>query len=120
MKKKILIIDDEPDILKVTFARLKVSGYDVITAASAEEGFKLIGKDKPDLILLDLILPGMQGEDLCKVVKSDKELSKIPVLLFTATVDDIYIKAKLSCADDYILKPFDPDELLAKIKKLIK
>lgn len=120
MSKKILIIDDEPDILKVTLARLKVSGYNVLTAVNAEEGFKLIEKNKPDLILLDLVLPGMQGEDLCKVVKNDKELSRIPVLLFTATVDDINVKAKLSYADDYILKPFDPDELLLKIKKLIK
>lgn len=120
MSKKILVIDDEQDILKVTFARLNASGYQVSTASSAEEGFKLLEKDKPDLILLDLLLPGMQGEDLCKVLKKDNGLKQIPIILFTASVDDVNAKTQLSCADDYILKPFEPDELLAKIKRLIK
>ncbi|MFA4889352.1 MAG: response regulator, partial [Candidatus Omnitrophota bacterium] len=73
----------------------------------------------PDLILLDLLLPGIQGEEICKKLKCDDRLKTIPVILFTASASDVSKVAKEVGADDYIMKPFEPEELLGKLKKFI-
>lgn len=97
---------------------LEKSGYEVAHALTAEHAFVLLQKDPPDLVLLDLLLPGMQGEDLCKKIKSDDRLKNIPVILFTAISDNIQRIAREVGAQDYVKKPFDIAELLAKVKKL--
>jgi len=117
MAKKILIVDDEPDLLKVTVTRLETSGYEVLQAVSSEGALEVLKKNKPDLILLDLLLPDMQGDTLCKQLKSDKALKDIPIVLFTASIVRVPEKVKEMGADDYILKPFEPEDLLFKIKK---
>ena len=119
MTNKILLIEDELDLVEVTKMRLKNSGYEVISALSGEEAFTLLQKDIPDLILLDLLLPGMRGEEVCKKLKCDDRLKTIPVILFTASASDMPKVAKEIGADDYIMKPFEPEELLGKIKKFI-
>jgi CheY-like chemotaxis protein len=119
MRKKILIVDDELELLEVTATRLETSGFKVVKAASSEEALKKLRKAKPDLILLDLLLPEMQGEDLCRKLKSSAAYRKIPVILFTASAVRIDEKSKETGADDYILKPFEPEDLLFKIKKYI-
>jgi DNA-binding response OmpR family regulator len=119
MKKSILVIDDDADILELAKIRLKHAGYDVLTALTAEEGLKILKKQMPDLILLDLLLPGMRGEEFCKIVKKDRKTKKIPVIIFTASVTAISKTMLEISADDYVLKPFDPQELLLKIQKLI-
>lgn len=119
MAKKILIIDDELDIVAVTKRRLKSAGYEVMTVETAEEALVYLQKDTSDLILLDLLLPKMQGEEACKKIKSDDSLKRIPVILFTASANDIPKVAREIGADDYIMKPFEPEGLLSKVKKFI-
>lgn len=119
MANRILLIDDELDLAEVTKMRLKNSGYEVINASSAEEAFEFMKNNVPDLILLDLLLPGIQGEEVCKQLKSNDRLKKIPVILFTASASDIPKVTKEIAADDYVMKPFEPEELLNKIKRFI-
>lgn len=120
MAKKIMLVDDEPGIITVTIARLESSGYEVLAVRDSEEALEMLKKEaKPDLILLDLLLPNMQGEELCKKLKSDPKFRHIPIILFTAKVIRDPAGAERIGADDYILKPFDADELLFKIKKFI-
>jgi len=123
MAKKILVIDDEGDLLNLTRTRLEASGYDVSTLDSGNQAVEFVRREKPDLILLDMMMPGKNGCDVCKELKADKTTSDIPVILFTAQYpEEEYIKANSEeiGADDYILKPFDAQTLLAKIKFLIK
>lgn len=119
MAKTILVVDDELDILALAIARLEASGYGVLQATNSEEALDILGRTKPDLILLDLLLPRMQGDELCKKLKSDPKLKDIPILLFTASTIRVPSKYKEMGANDYILKPFEPDELLYKIKRLL-
>lgn len=119
MAKRILIVDDEPDILKIAVFRLKKSGYEILTAIDGQGGLDSAKKDTPDLILLDLILPRMTGDEVCRRIKADDKLRHIPVILFTASIVEIQEKLKDSGAEDYLIKPFEPEELLEKIRKFI-
>lgn len=119
MAKKILLVDDEIDLLAVTKARLENAGYKTFTAESAEDALAHLQEDIPDLILLDLLLPHMQGDEFCKNIRTDLALRQIPVILFTASASNIPKIAEEIGADDYIMKPFEPAELLKKIRKLI-
>ena len=119
MTNKILLIEDELDLAEVAKMRLKNSGYEVAHVIDGEKAFALLQKDIPDLILLDLLLPGMQGEEICKKLKCDDRLKTIPVVLFTASASDIPKVAREVGADDYIMKPFESEELLGKVKKFI-
>lgn len=118
--KCVLLVDDEPDILKTVVFRLKKAGYQVITAEDGKAGLELARKERPDLILLDLRLPVMDGCDVCQRLKSDDNFKKIPVIFLTASVvDKITDKIKEFGAEDYIIKPFETEELLNKIRKYI-
>jgi DNA-binding response OmpR family regulator len=121
MAKKILIIEDEKDIMDLVVIRLKHAGYEVIPAYDAEEGLIYLKKNIPDLIILDLFLPKMQGEEFCKKLQADKQLKKIPVIIFTAGSFDSMPPKKLKdlCAVDCIFKPYTANEMLKKIKKQI-
>ncbi len=120
MAKKILIVDDEIDLLRVTSFRLKNFGYDILTASNGQEALELIEKSPPDLILLDLRIPLVSGYEVCKKIKSDNKLKTIPVIIFTASaVSDLAEKMRDIGADDFIVKPFESQVLLEKIKKLI-
>ena len=120
MAKKILVVDDEPDILKVVIFRLKRAGYDVSTAVDGQGALDLVHKDKPDLMLLDLRLPIIDGTEVAKRVKSDEELKNIPIIILTASSDaSRYKEIEEIKADDFMLKPFNPEELMVKVKKFI-
>ena len=121
MPKTILVVDDEPAIVKVVSFRLKKAGYDVVSAGDGQEGLDLIAKIKPDLILLDLRLPVLDGFQVCQKVKADESLKSIPIIIFTAssTGENIDSRYKEVGADDYLIKPFEPEVLLEKIRKLI-
>ncbi|MDD5108339.1 MAG: response regulator [Candidatus Omnitrophica bacterium] len=119
MAKKILIIDDEPDILRLAAIRLEASGYKLTEATDSEKALKLLEKEIPDLILLDLLLPKMQGGEFCKKLKSDTRFKNIPIVFFTANVTGIADIVKETGAQDYIIKPFEPEELLSTITKFI-
>ncbi len=114
--KKVLIIDDEKLIVKATSLVVKLSGYQVISALDGETGLEVVKEEKPDLILLDIMMPGMDGWQVLERLQADEETKKIPVIIFTAKE---YIKGKQKSLDagavDYITKPFEPDELMAAI-----
>lgn len=121
MAKRILIVEDEPDILKVTAFRLKSAGYEIFTVTDGAEAIEFLKKSCPDLIILDLILPVLSGYEVCRYIKSDAKLKDIPVILFTAsTVESLEKKVKEMEADDYIIKPFEPEQLLEMVKRHIK
>ena len=119
MAKKVLIVDDEPDILRAAKVRLISFGYEVITAGDGNNIVNIVQKDMPDLILLDLRLPRMDGDKICAMLKTDDRFKHIPIILFTASVVHAPMKADKLGVDDLIIKPFEPDVLLYKIKKII-
>lgn len=119
MERKILIVDDEPDLLKVVSFRLEKAGYKVLCAITGKEALEMAARERPDLILLDLRLPLLNGLEVCVQLKKSEELKQIPVIIFTASTSHIDEKTKACGADDYIIKPFTPEELSGKIKKLI-
>jgi DNA-binding response OmpR family regulator len=121
MAKKILLVDDEPDLVEMVKMRLEVAGYEAITAYDGQEGLDKARKEKPDLIILDLMLPKMDGYKVCTMLKRDQRYMKIPIILFTARAQESDQKlGKEVGADAYITKPFEPQTLLSKIKELLK
>lgn len=119
MAKRILVVDDEPDILKVVVFRLKKLGYDVATATNGIEAIDSVRENKPDIILLDLRIPVLDGVEVAKRLKSEDETRDIPIIIVTASTHQVVEKAKECNADDYIIKPFVPDELIGKIKNFL-
>jgi CheY-like chemotaxis protein len=118
--KKILIIDDEPQILLLLSNRLKVNGYAVITASSGEEGLEKTEKEMPDLVLLDQVMPAMDGREVLDHLKKDPLTKHIPVLIFTADVKKVKVKeVQMRGAADCLFKPFSPEELLDKVKEVL-
>ena len=118
-RKKILIVDDEPAILIVSRRRLEANGYEVITAESGKEGIEKAVTCEPDLILLDIIMPGLDGYEVCKRLKSSEKTREIPVIIFTASSpqDDSGEKAIEFGAVGYLTKPFESDDLLSIIAR---
>jgi len=120
MPKKIMVIEDELDLLKIITFRIKKSGYEIITATDGNTGIALIEEHRPDLILLDLRIPGIDGWEVCRRIKGHKQLCYIPVILLSASVCEINDETvKQIGAQDYLRKPFEPQSLIEKIKKLI-
>lgn len=121
MKKIILFIEDEPDHIIMIGERLKADGFKFISAMDGEEGLKKAKKEKVDLILLDIVMPKIDGVEVCRQLKQDPGTSKIPVLILTASgVKDIEDKCLNAGADDFLRKPYEPAEFIGKIKALIK
>ena len=120
-KKKILLVDDEEDLRKMLKFRLEAVGYDVKEAADGQEGLDKAKKEKPDLIILDLMLPKIDGYKVCRMLKFDEKYKKIPIILFSARAQekDKMIGKEMG-ADAYITKPFEPEALVGKIKELLK
>ena len=122
-KHKILIIDDEVDLVDLVKLRLEFHNFYVTPLYTSTRAMEVAKREKPNLILLDVMMPDKNGYEVCKELKSDKDTSSIPVILFTAKPQQReYIKKgyKDVGADDYILKPFDPNDLLYKIRQLLK
>ena len=120
MAKRILIVDDEVQLVEMMKMRLEAAGYEIISAYDGQEGFDKAKKDKPDLIILDLMLPKMDGYKVCGLLKNDARYNKIHIIMFTARVqeEDMRLGKDLG-AEEYVTKPFDPKTLLLKIKKLL-
>lgn len=118
---KILVIEDEEHIVELLKFNLENNGYDVVSARDGLEGLDMIRAEKPDLVLLDLMLPKVDGIEVCKVVKLDKEISEIPIIMLTAKGGETDKVLGLEIgADDYITKPFSIRELLARIKVVLR
>jgi two-component system alkaline phosphatase synthesis response regulator PhoP len=122
-KKKILIIDDEEDLVYLMKLRLEFQNYQVVPLNVSTQALEIAKMEKPDLILLDIMMPEKNGYEVCRELKTDKETHHIPVILFTAKpqakerIADLYESVG---ADDYILKDFALDKLMSKIKILLK
>lgn len=120
-KEKILVVDDEEDLLELVRFNLAKEGYRVICAATGEEALELVREERPDMILLDLMLPGIDGWDVCRELKSDAKTARIPIIMITARSEDVDVVTSLELgADDYLSKPFSPRVLLARMKVLFR
>lgn len=120
-QEKILIIDDEEHILELLKFNIKNAGYEVITANNGVDGANISKEEKPDLVLLDLMLPGMDGYDVCKEIKRNKETSNTAIIMLTAKGEELDKILGLELgADDYITKPFSIRELLARVKAVLR
>ena len=120
-KGKILVVDDEEDIVEVISYNLKKEGYQVLTASTGEEALKSIEIEKPNLVLLDLMMPGIDGLDVCRELKKNPEFENIPVVMLSARGDESDIVAGLELgATDYITKPFSHKILIARIKSALR
>ncbi len=125
MTKKILVVDDDPDLVETTCIILKTKNYDVVTAYGGIEGLEKAKTEKPDLIVLDVMMPDKDGYAVCKELKADAALSRIPVLLLTAVVSHIpttrYTQqmGMETEADDFIDKPVEPQVLVERIEALL-
>lgn len=114
MTSKILIVDDEPDILELVQTRLEMSGYETVTAENGEEVPKSFFSDRPDLALLDLEMPGMDGFELCERIR---QMSDVPIIFLIAFGSETHrVKGLHVGADDYIVKPFSKNELVARVE----
>jgi len=118
MRTKIVLVDDEPEILTLVRDYLSREGFTVLTALNGNEGMELIEREKPDLVLLDWMLPGMSGLEMCKHLR---ETSTIPIIMLTAKSEEIDRVLGLEFgADDYIVKPFSLREVAARIKTVLR
>jgi two-component system alkaline phosphatase synthesis response regulator PhoP len=117
----ILIVDDEEDILELVSYNLKKAGYRVSSVTSGEGAIKAARSKLPDLVLLDLMLPGVDGLEVCNTLKRDPRTANVPVVMFTARGEEADIVTGLELgADDYITKPFSPRVMLARIKAVLR
>lgn len=126
MPRKVLMVDDEPDFVEATKMLLEARGFEVIPAYDGEEGLRKAREERPDAIILDVMMPGMDGYQACAKLKADPELRTIPVLLLTAVGSRIsetrYTKemGMRTEAEDYIPKPVDPEELVRRVSALLE
>ncbi len=121
MGKKILLVEDEADLVELMKLRFEANGYSVISAGDGPEGLDKAKREKPDIIILDIMLPKMDGYKVCGLLKRDARYAKIPIILFTAKAQESDRQmGEEAAADMYITKPFDPVVLLAKIRELLK
>ncbi|HLO30337.1 MAG TPA: response regulator transcription factor [Anaerolineales bacterium] len=118
MPKKILLVDDEPEILEICRDYLKASGYEVVTAKDGLQGLASTRREKPDLVVLDLMLPEMDGLDVCRAIRRE---SSVPIIMLTARVEETDKLVGLEIgADDYMTKPFSPRELVARVRVVLR
>ena len=119
-KKRILIVDDEEDILNVLRFRLEANNYEVLSASDGQEGLNKARSEKPDLIILDLMLPKLDGYKVCRMLKFDETYKAIPIIIFTARAQkkDEELGMEMG-VDAYIAKPFESEVLLEKMKELL-
>jgi two-component system phosphate regulon response regulator PhoB len=120
-KENILVVEDEEDILELLNYNLEKEGYRVINATSGEEALKVAKSRLPNLIILDLMLPGIDGLEVCRILKNDPKTAHIAIIMLTAKGEEVDIVTGLELgADDYITKPFSPRILLARIRVLLR
>jgi len=115
---KVLVVDDEPNLLHTLRYNLKQSGYDVVMAATGDEAITVAAHERPDVVILDVMLPGVDGFEVCRRIRSD---SAVPILMLTARTEEVDRIVGLEVgADDYLTKPFSTRELLARVKAMLR
>ena len=121
MSAKVLVVDDEKDLVELVEYNLKKEGYTVLCAGDGVEAQRLLAREAPDLVVLDIMLPGVQGLDVLKWMRKKPETQGIPVILLTAKSDELDRVLGLELgADDYVTKPFSPRELVARVKAVLR
>ncbi|MFZ5906478.1 MAG: response regulator [Nitrospirota bacterium] len=119
--KRILIIEDEADLVELIAYNLKKEGFAVESSSDGDDALKKIRKEPYDLLILDLMLPGIQGMELCRIVRSDPKTARTPIIMLTAKGEEIDRILGLEMgADDYMAKPFSPRELVARVKAVLR
>ena len=119
--ESILVVDDEEDVLELVRYNLDKSGYQVETASSGEEALAKARRKLPDLLILDLMLPGMDGLEVCKKLKNDAKTEGLPIIVLTAKGEETDIVTGLELgADDYVTKPFSPKVLIARVRRILR
>ena len=117
-KQKVLVIDDEANVCELISLYFDKAGYEVFCASNGSEGLEKARQERPDIVILDLMLPGMDGLDVCKEIR---KTSNVPIIMLTARVDEVDRVLGLEIgADDYVTKPFSPRELLARVKAVLR
>jgi DNA-binding response OmpR family regulator len=120
-KKRILVVDDEVDLVETVRFSLDLEGYDVLVAYNGEEALNQARKENPDLILLDLMLPKLDGYKVCRLLKFDERYKHIPILMLTAKIQEKDKATGMETgANEYITKPFEMDELMKKVKNYLR
>jgi len=120
MSKTVLIVDDEPNIVVPIEFLMEQNGYSVLVAGSGEEALEIIAKYKPDLVLLDIMLPGIDGYEVCEIIRLDPELRAMKIIFLTAKGRDVDVaKGMVLGADAYVIKPFSNAEILENVRKLL-
>lgn len=120
-KKRIILIEDEEDIAALIRLQAEISGYKLHVETDGVNGFRAIEREKPDLVILDIMLPGQNGFDVCRKIKSHSELRNIPVIILTAKAEELDVVLGLELgADDYITKPFSPKVLFSRAKAVMR
>jgi phosphate regulon transcriptional regulator PhoB len=121
MSSRVLIVEDEPDIRELVVHHLKREGYQVSVAASGEEALRQVQASPPDLVLLDLMMPAMNGLEVCRRLRQDPLTASLPIVMLTAKGDEVDRVLGLELgADDYVVKPFSPKELLARVRAVLR
>ena len=117
----ILVVDDEPDILELTRYTLSSEGFQVTTAATGNEALSRIARDKPDLVVLDLMLPDQSGVEICKKLRANPTFEQLPIIMLTARSEEVDRVVGFEIgADDYVTKPFSPRELALRIRSVLR
>lgn len=120
-RPKILVVDDEADLLELISYNLSKDGFGVATATDGTEALSAIRKNRFDLIVLDLMLPGIQGMELCRIIRGDPKTEAVPIIMLTAKGEEVDRVLGLEMgADDYVTKPFSPRELIARIRAVLR
>jgi phosphate regulon transcriptional regulator PhoB len=120
-RRQILVVEDEADIRRLVRYNLEQEGYTVLEAADGEEALALAGKQRPHLVVLDLMLPGMNGLEVCRVLRAEERTAELPVLMLTARATEVDKVLGLEIGgDDYVTKPFSPREVVARVKALLR
>lgn len=120
-KQTILVVDDEKDLLDLIEYNLKKEGFEVLKAENGEQGIQTAREEKPDLVLLDIMMPKMDGLEVCDVLREDKDLSRIPIIFLTARSDEkTEVEGLNKGGDDYITKPISTTKLISRIKAVLR
>jgi two-component system alkaline phosphatase synthesis response regulator PhoP len=121
MAQRILVVDDDPQIVRLARSYLEQAGFEVLAAGDGERALHVIRADRPDLIVLDLMLPGRNGLDVAQIIRKDALLAQLPIIMLTARVEDAdRINGFALGADDYMTKPFNPLELVARVQAVLR
>ena len=117
---KVLVVDDDPHVLKLLRVNFELEGYDVITATNGEEALDMVGRDTPDVVVCDVMMPGIDGLEVVRRLRAHPDTAALPLVVVSAKAQRADVRAGLKLgADEYVTKPFDPAELIATVQRLL-